>query len=601
MKGTVVSTWLSSLRRLYGDEMVNSAMEQVNWSISKIISPIEDIVDEEAFQIFSYIASRNNTTAGAIWRRVGKENVRSFREWFPSYFERSSLKSFLMMMDAVHAQITKMISGATPPRIFATDTGYKKLELKYVSKRGMVDYFLGLLDGGSEYFQEKTDVREIGRGTDSSGGKFIHVELTLEKDDSVFQDFKINKIMSLGFLRSIALKTSFYVSLITGVVTTLLNGLIQGGLYTIGSFIITFGLLTLALRPLAAVRGEIQRLRQLDFATSSRISSGDDFEPLATEIASFRAEIQEDFLFLKGGTDDMHSFTKAFAEIAQKMKNVSDDISTIVHDVANGAVYQAEETEKSVAIISENMDALNVIADKELASSSKLEEAVENIRKSSEDTQKVTGVIASVRDDFAKVNERSEDLSRRVNDILTIVTAVEGIAEQTNLLALNAAIESARAGEMGRGFAVVADEIRKLAESSKSSVKTINENLRMFIADVQTMIEQFNSQFVHLEESNQTLTKVAADNISSTEHISFVASDIVNLVGEMSHQTKQLANVIENVHSLAAIAEENSASSEEMSANVMEYSEKIKDLIDHISELEKLTGNFRGELKKYKI
>jgi methyl-accepting chemotaxis protein len=601
MKGTVVSTWLNSLRRLYGDEMVNDAMEQVNWSISKIISPIDDIPDDEAFRIFNYIASKNNTTPGVVWRRVGKANIRSFREWFPSYFERSSLKSFLMMMDAVHAQITKMVSGATPPRIIATDTGYKKLELKYVSKRGMADYFLGLLDGGSEYFQEKMDVREIGRGTDSSGGQFIHVELTLEKDDSVSKNFKVNKLMSLGFLRSIALKTSFYVALIAGIVTSLFDGLVQGGLYTVGGFIITYGLLTLALRPLAAVRGEIQRLRQLDFATSSSISSGDDFEPLVNEITSFRADIQEDFLFLKGGTDDMHSFTKAFAEIAQKMKNVSDDISTIVHDVANGAVYQAEETEKSVAIISENMDALNVIADKELTSSNKLEEAVENIRKSSEDTQKVTGVIASVRDDFAKVNERSEDLSRRVNDILTIVTAVEGIAEQTNLLALNAAIESARAGEMGRGFAVVADEIRKLAESSKTSVKTINENLRMFITDVQTMIEQFNSQFVHLEDSNQTLTKVAADNISSTEHISSVASDIVKLVGEMSHQTRQLANVIENVHSLAAIAEENSASSEEMSANVMEYSEKIKDLIDHISELEKLTGNFRGELKKYKV
>jgi methyl-accepting chemotaxis protein len=59
--------------------------------------------------------------------------------------------------------------------------------------------------------------------------------------------------------------------------------------------------------------------------------------------------------------------------------------------------------------------------------------------------------------------------------------------------------------------------------------------------------------------------------------------------------------VFENIHSLAAIAEENSASSQEMSANVIEYSNKIKELTTYIEELEKLSQNFKSELGKYKI
>jgi methyl-accepting chemotaxis protein len=59
--------------------------------------------------------------------------------------------------------------------------------------------------------------------------------------------------------------------------------------------------------------------------------------------------------------------------------------------------------------------------------------------------------------------------------------------------------------------------------------------------------------------------------------------------------------VVENIHSLSAIAQENSASSEEMSANVTQYSEKVIDLTDHIELLDQLISNFKSELKKYKI
>lgn len=55
------------------------------------------------------------------------------------------------------------------------------------------------------------------------------------------------------------------------------------------------------------------------------------------------------------------------------------------------------------------------------------------------------------------------------------------------------------------------------------------------------------------------------------------------------------------MHTLAAIAEENSASSEEMSANVMEFTEQIKTFSEYIGELEKLSVNLRTELKKYRI
>lgn len=601
MKGTVVSTWIKSLRTIYGDKITNNALNIIGWSENRIISPLEEIDDKEPKALVEEVSKLTKDSVADIWRKIGKSNISSFSKWFPSYFERSNTKSFLLMMDDVHTQLTKMIKGAVPPRLFATDTKEKELEIKYVSKRGMFDYFLGLLDGCGEFFNEKLEIKELERGKEGELS-FLRVNIVFEKGIGSKKNFKLSKALSLGIFKKVNAKISLFTGLailpISYIVT---SDLIQTGALTISAFLFSFVFSTITLAPLKSVKKEFLKLDNYDYSTFTKIQTNDEIEALSNELNKIKEAIQKDFLFLKGGNDDMYSFTKTFAEIAANMKSVSDGISYIVQDVANGAVHQAEETEKSVGIIEDNMKTLNSIADEELKSSSQLESAVKNIKISADDTQNVAKMLVEVKDNFAHVNSQGEDLSKRVSNIMNIVTTVENIADQTNLLSLNAAIESARAGEMGKGFAVVANEIRGLAEDSKGAVKTINENLSIFITEVNALVGQVNDQFKQLELSNKTLEKAASDTTNSTNEIAVVAESIVKLVGDMSNQTQQLSRVFENVHSLAAIAQENSASSEEMSANVIEYSNKIKELTTYIGELEQLSINFKSELGKYKI
>lgn len=601
MKGTVVATWIKSLRKLYGDEVVNKSLVKLGWSENRVISPLEEINDNESKQLMEEVSKLVGKTTQEVWRNVGKSNIESFYKWFPSYFDRSNTKSFMMMMDDVHTQLTKMIKGAKPPRLFATDISEKELEIKYVSKRGMFDYFLGLLEGSADFFKEKIEYKELERGTED-GMSFMRVHIKFEKGFSSAKNYRLSRVLSLGFVKKAFLKIPLIASLLffpLGYLVT--KSLVDASLLTAAAFVLTTLMSYIVLKPIDAIRNEIEVLKKMEFSTFTKIQTGDDIEKLSTSINMFKESMQKDFLFLKGGNDDMYSFTESFSEIALNMRSLSDGISNIVQDVANGAVHQAEETEKSVDIIGENMKTLNRIAEEELKSSDQLEAAVSNIKVSATETQKVAGMILAVKDNFAHVNTQGVELSKRVADIMNIVTTVESIADQTNLLSLNAAIESARAGELGRGFAVVANEIRSLAEDSKTSVKTINENLQLFTGEVNKLIGQVNAQFKQLEESNQTLEKVASDNSQATNQIGIVADSIVKLVEEMSAQTHQLSLVFENMHSLAAIAQENSASSQEMSANVIEYSHKIGELTTYIEELEKLSVNFKTELGKYKI
>jgi methyl-accepting chemotaxis protein len=496
-----------------------------------------------------------------------------------------------------------MIPGARPPRMIAKEISTSEIELRYSSRRGMFDYFLGLLEGSAQFFNEKLTYDELERGTDGND-KFLRVRIKFEKQDRAAKKFVLSQLLSLGFLRSIPLKISVIPAALSTVAIYFLfpeQGILKYGISCLIVFLLTFIVALITQQPIRFLEKEMKKLVDLEFSEKVMLKSWDESERIADIINTLKETITKDFLFLKGGSDDMYSFTTSFSEIAAKMEFVSDGISSLVYEVANGAVHQAEETEKSVYTLNSNIEKINKITSEQTSGKSNLEGAVNELESSFEQTEKVADMLVNVRNNFAQVNEEGARLSEQVNEILNIVTTVSSVADQTNLLALNAAIEAARAGEAGRGFAVVSDEIRKLAENSKSAVNVINNSLVLFTGKVSDLVEQINNQFSQLEESNRTLESVLNGNRKSTKQIVVVANLIANLVQQLSNETERLSGINENMHSLAAIAEENSASSEEMSANVSEYSEKIKELIMNIHALEELLEMYKNELRKYKM
>ncbi len=604
MKGTIVSTWLKSLRNLFGDELVNRAIVSINWNSDTIISPLEEIADDEIFAVFNFIAKETNQPVTGIWKKVGQQNIQSFQKWFPSYFERYSLKGFLMMMDDVHSQLTKMIKGANPPRLLAKELNEKEIEITYISKRGLFDYFLGLLEGSSTYFNEKMDYKVVETGKTQDQKHFMKVHITLEKSSDRIIKASMSKLFGLNIIKSIPVKISLIPSVILFALLAFLNkdaGWIINTIIPVSTFASVFVAANIVVKPLKHIEEDILKLKDLDFASKTMLKSNDPTEVIMAHLNEAKEAVKKDFLFLKGGTDDMDNYLREFSLITENMKELSDSISMVVHEVALSASSQADETENAVTILDQYITTLYEIVHEETEGKNRLEESVDQLKKSYQSIHQVNTMINTVKDNFGNVNQQGKDLSHQASKIMEISSTVEQIADQTNLLALNAAIEAARAGEAGKGFTVVADEIRKLAENSKVSVQHINENLMYFIELINKFVKEISEQYQQLESSNSTLDQVTLDNEASTSQIIDVSNVIVRLINQLSSETERLTGVVENVHSLAAIAEENSASSEEMSANVTQYSDKVKDLTNHINQFEALIANFKKELKKYQI
>jgi len=599
MKGTVVSTWMKTCRKLYSDGVVNNAMESAGWNSSKIFSPIENVDDAQVRNVIDNISKTQNISIDKLWRNIGKDNITAFHRDFPAFFQTKNVYSFLKSLFDIHVVMTKKFAGAKPPLVGIKPISSREAIFTYNSKRGMFDYFLGLLDGTCEYFNEKIEIEQMEKTSDS-----LSLKITFEKDIYYKKTYKINKILSLGFINNTPGKIgvcTFIISLLGAMIIIGLDNMVKvlglavisGATSSLASFIMG--------RPAKLISRTIDQINSNNYVEDGDIVTGDEYEDIYRKIKEYKKVFRADFVGFKGVTDEMDTFAENINIISHSMNTTSEEISGVVEQMANASCSQAENTENAVLILNDNIRSLKEIVKNENDNKDELEKAIKKINNSYESVDSTSKNILGTLEKFQEVKDNGIRLETKAHDITNIVSIVSQISEQTNLLALNASIEAARAGEQGRGFAVVADEVRKLAEQSKSAVEEINSNLIEFVKDINILVDKIGDQYDILQNETKGLEDVRDISYEATMSVRTVSTSMINTINDLDREAKSIANIYETIESLAAIAEENSASSEEVSASVESYTNEIKKLTFSIFEFKKITSSFKDELKRYNI
>ncbi|MBU5437024.1 heme NO-binding domain-containing protein [Tissierella sp. MSJ-40] len=600
MKGTIVSAWVKTCKSLFGDNLTNEALEHFNINPKKIFRPTEDIEDRAAIGFVNYIANKIGEEPYEVWRKMGNNNIFTFSQDYPAFFRYKSLYSFLSAMYDIHVIVTKRIPGAKPPILHMKAIDKKKAVMSYSSPREMFGYFQGMLEGAAMFYKEDIQIDTL----EKKEG-FTKVSITFSKEIYQRKTFMLNKVLSLGFIKSIEGKIALVSLLLIGIPAVILPKIIDNNLYTatVLALSVIIPLLTgkMLFKPLKDIYLSLESIIEKDLSMEEDISTNDFLEEINDRINSIKSHIKTDFVGYKGSTDELNVFGNKFGEISSNMSFTSGEISDVVEQVASGAINQAEETENAAYLLNNSINSLNQVVDKESKGKEELESAVRKINQGFEDLKATSLSLNQILKEFSKVKGKGQALQNRANDVRIIVETVEKIAEQTNLLALNASIEASRAGEYGRGFTVVALEVRKLAEGSKEAVKSINNNLESFIKDIDGFVDDIDNQYTVLEKENISLTSVAEENYASVNSIKKVANLIIELTEELTKETNSINQISHNIESLAAIAEENSASSQEVSANVQSYTEEIKKMTESIVEFKKVSEEFSKDLEKYTI
>ncbi|WP_316935482.1 methyl-accepting chemotaxis protein [Halomonas sp. ANAO-440] len=86
--------------------------------------------------------------------------------------------------------------------------------------------------------------------------------------------------------------------------------------------------------------------------------------------------------------------------------------------------------------------------------------------------------LEGVVTDIQSRKQNEEQLTALSRNMAKETEQIVSALKMLQLLSINAGIEAARAGEAGKGFAVVADNVRRLADDTSSSAKTITDLMK---------------------------------------------------------------------------------------------------------------------------
>jgi len=314
-------------------------------------------------------------------------------------------------------------------------------------------------------------------------------------------------------------------------------------------------------------------------------------------------------------TDNLRGFIKEISDASQHVASSSEELTATsqqvatsaeevaktIEEMAKGIGDQAKDTEIGSVKINEigniideealQRQALNKAADEVVQLKDEgfktLNELVVKTEASNKFTKEIYSVVLNTSESAKKIENASQ--------------MIQSIAGQTNLLALNAAIEAARAGEAGRGFAVVSDEIRKLAEDSNKFTNEIEEIVSELSGKVSDAVNAMQEAAVlsAAQTEGVEVTKTKFEGIAAAVEKTKEAIAVLNETGEAMNSKKN--EIIDIIHNLSALSEENAAGTEEASASVEEQTASMEQIADASEELSKLAEDMQKSIAKFKF
>jgi methyl-accepting chemotaxis protein len=332
-----------------------------------------------------------------------------------------------------------------------------------------------------------------------------------------------------------------------------------------------------------AIRARIEADEAAALMQTTRAISRDAAIDLAQRV-SLQTPVARSFNALLG---DLGQLVRQVHESSVSLNGAGTELVGLTGEMQDVAHRQRRETEQVAAAIEQMSAAVREVASNAEQASAAAARADGNAREGSAAgeamAREIEALAGQIRSASAAITELDND-SARIGSVLDVI---RGIAEQTNLLALNAAIEAARAGEQGRGFAVVADEVRSLAQRTQLSTQ-----------EIQAMIEQLQSRSragVQLMQQSQRSVDLCVEGTHQNRD-------------RLQQVTRELAEISQMNHLIAAATQQQHAVSQEVAANVTairDFSETVAGRSERVAEaghrLQRMADQLEQLVQRFRV
>ncbi len=248
----------------------------------------------------------------------------------------------------------------------------------------------------------------------------------------------------------------------------------------------------------------------------------------------------------------MAQMRDALRDMIVRIKESADSISSATEQIASGNADLSARTEQQAASLEQTAASMEQFSAAVKQNADNAQQAMQLAVAASDVTKEGGSVVAQAVQTMQEISNGSQQM-------VDIITVIEGIAFQTNILALNAAVEAARAGELGRGFAVVAGEVRSLAQRSAMAAKEIRDLIQGSVEKIGAgtrLVDRAGELMHDVERSNARVVSIMSEISTASNQQSTGVEQIGRAVAQLDEVTQHNAALVEEAASAAQALEQ---------------------------------------------
>lgn len=338
-----------------------------------------------------------------------------------------------------------------------------------------------------------------------------------------------------------------------------------------------------------------------DLTKKVHYSKNDEMGDLTLYFNQFVSNVRDIVSTIASTSDTLNHSLTSISGTTEELAKSTDMIATAVQDVSEGSLNQSDMVNQLTILVTRLNEEIHQVIQKTdiLLESSKLTKQSADEGKTTIEAEAIK--TKQIANGIREVSVTVDSLEKDSHAIQEIIKLIEAISSQTNLLALNASIEAARAGEHGRGFSVVADEIRKLAEETSSSTIKISDILGKITVQTGSVKNHMGTVANHIyaQEENMGRIREMLVDIYAKSDSTFVESDEIKKINH--HIESQFKMINDSAQNIAHVVERNSQNTQDVAAAVEEQTASFQEVSANLSSLESLSEKLTQVVHRFKV
>ncbi|MEH7344355.1 methyl-accepting chemotaxis protein [Bacillus sp. JJ1532] len=364
---------------------------------------------------------------------------------------------------------------------------------------------------------------------------------------------------------------------------------------------ITYFVASRITKPIISLKQAVNRMASGDLTVSAAVTTKDEIGELSSQFNQMVGNMKSVLMFVNTSVNNVKTSAENLSAVSEETNASSEEIAAAITEVAKGASTAAQEAEAANQLSDQLGNKINEISAHAVDMTGLAEKADEMNREGIHEVNNLKSSFTESSQYLESMEEVIHDLEGKIQQIELVITTITDISSQTNLLALNASIEAARAGEHGKGFAVVAEEVRKLAEQSVVATNEVKKTITTIQSGALLAVESMNKTKENFTQQADAVQTTESSFRSISDIVEQLRQSIFRVHHEIDHMANGKADVINSIHSMAAMAEQSAAACEEVSASTDEQVTAIQSVADSAEQLTELSDELQKAVAKFKL